>query len=48
MPRVATSKNESVVVSSARYGTASHVEKLVRRYRWTQYRDTANALRCCE
>jgi hypothetical protein len=28
-----------VLVNIARYGTASHVEKLVRRYRWTQHRD---------
>ena len=41
MTRVATPKNESVLVSIARYGTASHVEKLVRRYRWTQRRDAA-------
>jgi hypothetical protein len=41
MTRVATPKNESVLVSIARYGTASHVEKLVRRYRWTQHRDAA-------
>lgn len=39
MTRVATRANESVLVNIARYGTASHVEKLVRRYRWTQRRD---------
>ncbi|HUO67993.1 MAG TPA: DUF222 domain-containing protein [Gammaproteobacteria bacterium] len=37
--RVATPANESVLVHIARYGTASHVEKLVRKYRWTQQRD---------
>jgi hypothetical protein len=41
MTRVATPKNEPVLVNIARYGTASHVEKLVRRYRWTQRRDAA-------
>jgi hypothetical protein len=41
MTRVATPKNEPVLVSIARAGTASHVEKLVRRYRWTQRRDAA-------
>jgi hypothetical protein len=41
MTRVATPKNESMLVHVARYGTASHVEKLVRRYRWTQRRDAA-------
>src|SRR5437762_11650412 len=39
MTRVATRANESVLVSIARHGTASHVEKLVRKYRWTQQRD---------
>jgi hypothetical protein len=39
--RVATPKNESVLVSIARFGTAGHVEKLVRRFRWTQRRDAA-------
>ena len=39
MTRVATPANESVLVSIARHGTASHVEKLVRKYRWTQQRD---------
>jgi uncharacterized protein DUF222/HNH endonuclease len=37
--RVATPANESVLAHIARYGTASHVEKLVRKYRWTQQRD---------
>lgn len=39
MTRVATPANESVLVNVARHGTASHVEKLVRKYRWTQRRD---------
>jgi hypothetical protein len=39
MTRVATPANEGVLVSIARHGTASHVEKLVRKYRWTQRRD---------
>ena len=43
--RVATPANESVLAHIARYGTASHVEKLVRKYRWTQRRDAEkNAL----
>src|SRR5688572_22305284 len=41
MTRVATAANESVLVSVARHGTADHVEKLVRKYRWTQRRDAA-------
>ena len=41
MTRVATSANESVLVSVARNGTAAHVEKLVRKYHWTQRRDAA-------
>ena len=41
MTRVATPANESVLVSVARHGTAAHVEKLVRKYRWTQRRDAA-------
>jgi hypothetical protein len=41
MTRVATPANESVLVNVARHGTAMHVEKLVRRYRWTQRRDAA-------
>jgi hypothetical protein len=36
---VATPANEAVLASVARHGTASHVEKLVRKYRWTQQRD---------
>jgi len=39
MTRVATPANESVLVHVARYGTAAHVEKLVRKYHWTQRRD---------
>ena len=39
MTRVATPANEAVLASVARHGTASHVEKLVRKYRWTQQRD---------
>jgi len=39
MTRVATPANEHVLVHIARYGTASHVEKLVRKYHWTQSRD---------
>jgi hypothetical protein len=42
MTRVATSANESVLVHVARHGTAAHVEKLVRKYRWTQRRDAAD------
>jgi hypothetical protein len=41
MTRVATPANEPVLVGIARDGTASHVEKLVRKYRWTQRRDAA-------
>jgi hypothetical protein len=41
MTRVATPANESVLLSIALHGTASHVEKLVRKYRWTQRRDAA-------
>ncbi len=41
MTRVATPANEPVLVGIARHGTASHVEKLVRKYRWTQRRDAA-------
>jgi Domain of unknown function (DUF222)/HNH endonuclease len=39
MTRVATPANEAVLAGIARHGTASHVEKLVRKYRWTQRRD---------
>jgi hypothetical protein len=41
MTRVATSANESVLVHVARHGTAAHVEKLVRKFSWTQRRDAA-------
>ncbi|HEY3519350.1 MAG TPA: DUF222 domain-containing protein, partial [Gammaproteobacteria bacterium] len=41
MTRVATPANESVLVHVARNGTAEHVEKLVRKFRWTQRRDAA-------
>jgi hypothetical protein len=39
MTRVASPANESVLVQIARHGTAAHVEKLVRKYHWTQRRD---------
>ena len=39
MTRVATAANEAVLVCIARHATASHVEKFVRKYRWTQRRD---------
>jgi hypothetical protein len=41
MTRVASPANESVLLNVARHGTAAHVEKLVRKYRWTQRRDAA-------
>ena len=41
MTRVASTANESVLVHVARNGTAAHVEKLVRKFRWTQRRDAA-------
>ncbi len=41
MTRVADAANESVLLHVARHGTAVHVEKLVRKYRWTQRRDAA-------
>ena len=41
MTRVATPANESVLVHVARNGTAAHVEKLVRKFHWTQRRDAA-------
>jgi hypothetical protein len=43
MTRAATPANESVLVSVARHGTAAHVEKLVKKFEWTQRRDAANA-----
>jgi hypothetical protein len=42
MTRAATPANESVLVHIARHGTAAHVEKLVKRFQWTQRRDTAS------
>src|ERR1044072_4605304 len=41
MTRVAAQANESVLVHVARYGTAAHVEKLVKRSSWTRRRDAA-------
>ena len=41
MTRVATPVNEEVLVNIARHGTATHVERLVKKYRWTQERDAA-------
>ncbi len=41
MTRVATAANESVLVHVARHGTAAHVEKLARKFKWTQRRDAA-------
>ncbi len=43
MTRVATAATESVLLNVARHGMAAHVEKLVRKYRWTQRRDAAKA-----
>jgi len=45
MTRVATPANEQVLLHVARYGTAGHVEKLVRKYRWTQRRDAGKLAR---
>ena len=39
MTRVATAATEPVLLHIALHGTASHVEKLVRKYRWTERRD---------
>jgi hypothetical protein len=39
MTRVATPATESALVNVALHGTASHVEKLVSKYRWTERRD---------
>ena len=36
MTRVATAANEPVLVGVALHGTAAHVEKLVRKYRWVE------------
>jgi len=41
MTRVATPANEDVLLNIALHGTAAHVEKLVRKYAWTQRRDAA-------
>jgi hypothetical protein len=41
MTRVATAANESVLVSIALHGTAAHVEKLVRKYRWVERAEAA-------
>jgi Domain of unknown function (DUF222)/HNH endonuclease len=39
MTRVATAANESVLLNVALHGTAEHVERLVRKYKWTERRD---------
>ena len=39
LTRVATPATESGLVNIALHGTASHVEKIVRKYRWTERRD---------
>ena len=36
MVRVATPENEDFLLQIARYGTASHMEKLVRKYQWVE------------
>ena len=41
MTRVATAANEEALLNVALHGTASHVERLVRKYRWCQRRDAA-------
>jgi Domain of unknown function (DUF222)/HNH endonuclease len=41
MTRVASAASEPVLLNVALHGTAAHVEKLVRRYQWTQHRDAA-------
>jgi hypothetical protein len=41
MTRVATPANESVLVSIALHGTATHVEKLARKYRWVERAEAA-------
>jgi len=43
MTRVATAATESVLLNVALHGTAAHVEKLVRKYRWCERRDAAEA-----
>src|SRR5919109_397827 len=41
MTRVATAANEPALLTVALHGTAAHVERLVRKYRWCQRRDAA-------
>src|SRR5262245_126096 len=41
MTRVATVANEEALLNVALHGTAAHVERLVRKYRWCQRRDAA-------
>jgi hypothetical protein len=41
MTRVASPANESVLVSVALHGTAAHVEKLARKYRWAERAEAA-------
>ncbi len=41
MTRVATPANESVLVNVALHGTAAHVERLVRKYRWVERAEAA-------
>jgi hypothetical protein len=41
MTRVATDANEDVLLNVALHGTAAHVERLVRKYRWTERRESA-------
>src|SRR6478752_1134942 len=41
MTRVATAANESVLVGVALHGTAAHIEKLVRKYRWVERAEAA-------
>ena len=40
MVRVATPENENFLLQIARYGTASHMEKLVRKYQWVERLDS--------
>ncbi len=42
MVRVATPENESFLLQIARYGTASHMEKLVRKYQWVERLNSDN------
>jgi hypothetical protein len=41
MTRVATAANEPALLNVALHGTASHIERLVRKYRWCERRDAA-------